>query len=207
MRNVSIGAGCLALIAVVALAAARSPRSQRQDIVAADPLGLASGAAAAEAVTLSLQQLTETASLIVTGRTIAVESRWIDPRNLATFATVAVDDVLKGSASGSITVVTPGGIDANRRIPIAMTFPGAPKIDEDERVLLFLTDDADNPGTHSVVGYAQGKYSIVSDPQGRELVSRSNVTIRLESGTGPSYSTVQAVSLAEVTAAIQSLVQ
>jgi hypothetical protein len=204
MRNVYIGVACVAALALAVVSTSSRPAD---DIIPADPLAAVAGTAAAEAIPLTTAQLTETASLIVIGRATGVESRWIDPRNLGTFATIAVDDVLKGSAGSTITVVTPGGSDANRRIPVAMSYPGAPRISQAERVLLFLAADSDFSDSHSIVGYAQGKFSIVRDPSGRDVVARENVALRLQSGPGVTYSTVQMVPLADVTAAIRALVQ
>jgi len=40
--------------------------------------------------------------------------------------TVAVSEALKGDAGGRLTVAVPGGVDASRRIPVAMIWPAAP---------------------------------------------------------------------------------
>ena len=71
--------------------------------------------------------------------------------------------VLKGEHAATATVAIPGGVDANRRIPIAMTFPGAPRIAPSEEVFLFLTHAGDEiAGSYGVTGFAQGKFSIVA---------------------------------------------
>jgi hypothetical protein len=44
--------------------------------------------------------------------------------------TVAVSEALKGDAGGRLTVALPGGIDASRRIPVAMIWQSAPAFAE-----------------------------------------------------------------------------
>ena len=123
--------------------------------------------------------------VIVTGTCTNLESLWInDGRNLVTLATINVSDVLKGSVGSTITVVLPGGTDANRRIPVAMSYPGAPTIGSDEEVFLFLTHEEQVADAYAVVGFAQGKFSIVTDDQGEKLVSRDRVEVNPQSGTG-----------------------
>jgi hypothetical protein len=207
MRRVFVAAAGIALAALVLPASSDRLSRPSADTVRLDPLAAISGGAAAESVALSTQEMTAAADAIVVGRITTVESRWTDPRNLATFATVAVDQVLKGAAVPELTVVVPGGIDANRRVKIAMTFPGAPRLDQEERVLLFLAADADVADAYAVVGYAQGKFSIVADANGREVVTRGSAALRLASGPGVTPSTLQMVSLAEVAASIRALVR
>src|SRR5262245_40866133 len=76
------------------------------------------------AAELSLKEMTEGASVIVTGKCLETRSQWID-RDLVTLATVSVTEAVKGDPSDTLTVVLPGGIDINRTVPIAVTYPGA----------------------------------------------------------------------------------
>jgi hypothetical protein len=89
--------------------------------------GLASPANATTAARLSTEALARAADVIVVGRVVDQSTRWVD-RNLVTLVTVAVSEVLKGDAGGRLTVALPGGVDASRRIPVAMIWPAAPVI-------------------------------------------------------------------------------
>lgn len=134
---------------------------------------LVSGVAAASTYTvLSERAMTRQADAIVLGRVVDTRSKWIG-KTLVTLVDVKVDETLKGPSKGMVEVVVPGGIDANRRVPVAMTYPGAPRLLPDERVALFLESTPVKAGAMMVSGYAQGKYSIVSDGSGRSVVTRN----------------------------------
>ena len=82
-------------------------------------------------------------------------------------------------------VALPGGVDANRKIPIAMTYPGAPQIQPGENVFLFLTASTDVvPGSYTVAGFSQGKFSIVTDEDGVQVVSRDLTKTALKDNNG-----------------------
>lgn len=158
-------------------------------VVLATMLG-ASPARATTAVALSNQALSVNASVIVTGRCIELRSVW-EGRQLVTLATVAVTDQLKGDQVTTVTVSLPGGIDARRKFPISMVYPGAPQIMIGEDVFLFLGSDEAATGGLAVLGFSQGKFSIVDDEQGQKVVSRnlSGVTLRSPAGTRRGTST------------------
>jgi len=120
---------------------------------------------------LTNRELATQSDLIVVGQAVDTRVFWADAgRNLFTLVTVAAAETLKGDASSTVTVALPGGIDANRKIPIAMTFPGAPHIAPDEEVFLFLVHSDDEvAGTFSVTGFAQGKFSIEPGGAGNAL--------------------------------------
>lgn len=152
--------------------------------------------AASDPTNVSSEGLVGASDVIATGRCINLESTWInDGRNLVTLATIEVTDLLKGAANSTITVVLPGGTDANRRIPIAMNYPGAPTIGAHEEVFLFLTNDDQVADAYAVVGFAQGKFSIVTDDQGEKLVARDLVKVKPQAGPGVVRGTRTMVSL------------
>jgi hypothetical protein len=130
---------------------------------------------------LSNQELTGGSQVIVVGRAVDRSVRWIDG-TLVTAVGVEVSESLKGSLAGRVEVILPGGVDANRRIKVGMTFPGAPQIQANEEVFLFLTYDEDVAG-YIVSGFAQGKFSIVTQ-QGRRMISRDLSGSQLVEGTG-----------------------
>jgi hypothetical protein len=125
-------------------------------VSAGGPAGFDTGEA------LSVQELTSQADLIVIGRAVDSRSQWTgDGRNLYTLVTIEVEETLKGTPVDTIVVAVPGGIDANRKFPVAMTYPGAPRITPDEQVVLFANDSQDEmAGTYAVAGYAQGKFTV-----------------------------------------------
>jgi hypothetical protein len=129
---------------------------------------------------LTNQHLTEQAQLIVVGRAVETKSAWVD-RDLVTLATVSVGEVLKGDRQATVTVLLPGGVDANRKFPLAMVVPGAPQIHAQEEVFLFLkrvnrhvTGDAER---YTVVGFSQGKLSVVTDASGNKMLARDRVSV------------------------------
>ena len=132
----------------------------------------------------AIREMTLQSDLIVSGQCLNTESRWVESgRVLVTLATIAVGEVVKGEPARTVTVVLPGGSDANRRFPVAMTYPGAPTITPQEEVFLFLTNSDMVADSYMVTGFAQGKFSLVNDEAGNKLVSRNN--IRGEVNTGP----------------------
>ena len=135
------------------------------------------------AAALSLEEMVHQSEAIVIGTCTDTQSVWVD-RALVTLATVSISETLKGTESANVTVVLPGGVDANRKVPIAMTYPGAPRITPGENVFLFLTSDTDYGTGYNVAGFSQGKFSIVSDENGELLVSRDLTKISLKSSKG-----------------------
>ena len=135
------------------------------------------------AVALSVQDMVNQSDLIAIGNCVETKSVWID-RSLVTLATVSVTENLKGNESSSITVALPGGVDVNRKIPVAMTYPGAPQMTPGENVFLFLTSSDEVPGGYTVSGFSQGKFSIITDENGEQVVSRDLRKTSLKSDNG-----------------------
>ena len=135
------------------------------------------------AVALSVQDMVAQSDVIAIGNCVETKSVWVD-RTLVTLATVSVTENLKGSESSNITVALPGGVDVNRKIPVAMTYPGAPQMTPGENVFLFLTASDEVPGGYTVAGFSQGKFSIVTDDEGEQMVSRDLRQTSLKSDNG-----------------------
>ena len=135
------------------------------------------------AVALSVQDMVNQSDVIAIGNCVETRSMWVD-RSLVTLATVSVTESLKGNESTTITVALPGGIDANREVPIAMTYPGAPRITPGEDVFLFLTASQEAPGGYTVAGFSQGKFSILTDEDGEQVVARDLRKTALKSNNG-----------------------
>jgi len=136
---------------------------------------------ATTAVKLTDAAMVAQSAAIVTGRCVSVESRWVD-RDLVTVATVEVADRLKGSVGETISVVLPGGADARARVPVAMTYPGAPVLIPGEETFLFLAEYGALPASYAVVGFSQGKFSIVEEADGVRRVTRNLALLRLRAG-------------------------
>ena len=143
---------------------------------------------------LSNEVLTVEATAIVSGRCTSIHTTW-SGRVLMTMATIQVTDRLKGDVAETITVALPGGIDANRRFPVSMQYPGAPQIATGEEVFLFLAPNADIGGSLAVVGFSQGKFSIVNDERGEKVVSRNLSAVTLQSPAGTRRGTSTRVPL------------
>jgi len=135
------------------------------------------------AVALSLEDMANQSDVIAIGSCVDTKSVWVD-RALVTLATVSITESLKGGETSTLTVALPGGVDANRKIPIAMTYPGAPQIRPGEDVFLFLTSDGEVAGSYTVAGFSQGKFSIVTDENGERLVSRDLTKTSLQGNNG-----------------------
>ena len=135
------------------------------------------------AVALSLEDMVSQSDVIAIGNCVETKSVWVDG-TLVTLATVAVGETLKGTESGTLTVVLPGGADSNRKFPVAVSYPGAPRLTPGENAFLFLTSDPDFGGGYTVAGFAQGKFSIVNDEEGQPVVSRDLTRVALQSNNG-----------------------
>jgi hypothetical protein len=113
--------------------------------------------------------LVRASEAIVVGRCAAVSTEWRD-RALVTRYTITVDDSLKGEVGSELTLYLPGGVDNDRKIPIAVTVPGAPTLFAREEVLLFLRD-VPEAGGYSLLSLAQGKHTVHRDAGGEGWLS------------------------------------
>jgi hypothetical protein len=145
---------------------------------------------------MSNRELAETAQIIVIGQASDSRPAW-EGRTLVTLVTVKVTELIKGDPGASVTVALPGGIDANRKAPIAMTFAGAPTIKPGEEVFLFLGRDDDVSSGYVVLGFSQGKFSVAQEPNGAKVVSRDLTQIMLQGGTGTVPGAISYTALAD----------
>ena len=177
MKNKTLAISILVLIALIVSArwASTADNAPPADVLQATDTTLA--------VALSIEDMVNQSDVITIGNVLETRSVWID-RSLVTFATVAVSESLKGTPGETLTVVLPGGVDANRKIPIAMTYPGAPSLTPGENVFLFLTSDSEVGNGYNVAGFAQGKFSIVNDEDGEPMVSRDLRQMSLQGNNG-----------------------
>jgi hypothetical protein len=155
---------------------------------------------------MSMEEMTQGSAAIVVGNCVETRSQWNDGR-LFTLATISVMERIKGDSSDNVTVVLPGGIDSNRRFPVAMTYAGAPQISKDEKVFLFLTPEDEIPDSYAVMGFAQGKFSIVSDTEGGEVVSRDPISGPAPRSVGITRGNLQFIPLEEFKARVRSFLR
>jgi hypothetical protein len=127
--------------------------------------------------------LIQEAAIIVTGHCTHLQSQWLN-RTLVTIATISVSEVLKGQPGSEVTVVLPGGVDVHRRFPIAMSFPAAPAIRQQENVLLFLRPEDRVPHGYAIVGFSQGKLTVASNAQGQQVASQNLSSLNLLGRSG-----------------------
>ena len=180
MKNRSL---CICLVILAALVVSARWASRADEAPAEPTLQAADTTLAAS---LSLDDMVSQSDVIAIGSCIDAQSVWVD-RSLVTLATVAVNETLKGDDSTtSLTVALPGGADANRKFPIAMNYPGAPRITPGEDVFLFLTNSGEVAGSYTVAGFSQGKFSIVKDEDGELMVARDlrQTSLQDKSGNG-----------------------
>jgi hypothetical protein len=138
---------------------------------------------ATTAVERTESDMIQEASIIVAGRCTNLQSQWAG-RTLVTLATIQVSEALKGSVGSTVTVVLPGGVDSNRRIPVAMSYPAAPAIYHQEQVLLFLTPEDLVSGGYSIVGFSQGKFTLIDSPDGKKMATQDLGALNLQAGNG-----------------------
>jgi hypothetical protein len=65
-----------------------------------------------------------------------------------------------------------------------MSYPGAPSLTPGEDAILFLTATGEVAGSYNVAGFSQGKFSIVTDEDGEQMVSRNLTKTALKSNNG-----------------------
>ena len=147
--------------------------------------------------------LIQEAAIIVTGHCTHLQSQWLG-RTLVTIATISVTEVLKGQAGSEVTVVLPGGIDSHRRVPVAMSYPGAPEIRQQENVLLFLRPESRVPHGYSIVGFSQGKLTVADNGLGQPVASQNLSALNLQGRTGAvSHGRSKTILLSELRQKIQ----
>jgi hypothetical protein len=132
-------------------------------------LSLAAAADASQVIHLDTRGLTHESSDIVIGRVGEQHAHWNAAHTMiVTDVTIAVDQALKGSSTGSLTLTQVGGeVDGMR-----YSVDGSPRFTSGEEVLIFAWRDP--LGRPQVDGLGQGKFEIRRDPTtGARTVQRS----------------------------------
>lgn len=154
------------------------------------------------AVALSLEDMVNQSDVIAIGSCVDTNSVWVDG-SLVTLATVSITESLKGTETSNITVALPGGVDMNREVPVSMTYPGAPRLTPGEDTFLFLTSAGEGTGSYTVTGFSQGKFSIVTDEDGVQFVSRDLTKTSLQGNNGVRRGGANLTPLSNMKAAVR----
>jgi len=134
----------------------------------------ATPAGATTMVQLSLDQLVQASSDVVRGRPIAQQSTWnAQHTEIVTLTTIAIEQAVKGEATGTLVVEQPGGEVGSNRVSV----PGTVRFQPNASYVLFLepAPAESEPSTphYLVVGLVQGAYRIYTDAvTGEERVIR-----------------------------------
>jgi hypothetical protein len=131
-------------------------------------IALALGASGVQALTLlpaDVADMVGGSQLIVHGQVVDVRSATTaSRRTIETVITLAVADVLKGSANREVVFRVPGGqVGRYRRILV-----GAPQFATGQEVVVFLSGRA--PAIPMPFGLSQGVYRVVRAGDGRAMV-------------------------------------
>ena len=139
----------------------------------------ASFAEAGSVVAYNLEQMTDRADLIFTGRVVGKRAEWnADRTRIYTFVTFEVEDYLKGGNEARITTVRLLGGQVGRYLA---NVPGTPQFGMDEEVLLFCAGSGAR--IPSVLGLSLGKFSITTGRGGERIVNRDISTLMVANHT------------------------
>ncbi len=124
---------------------------------------LAGSAAATVVVAQTIEQLAQSATLVIRGRVGQVQSRFTEgERGVVTEAEVRVEEALKGAAPTTVVVRQPGGVVGR----IGQHVAGTARFHEGEEVVLFLDPVRGERQTFHPLAMALGKVSLQASPAG-----------------------------------------
>jgi fibronectin type III domain protein len=114
-------------------------------------------------------------SAIVAATALTSYTEKSDAGSITTVTTMAIDEVIRETAKGSIPrdtidVREPGGIYGN----VVTVIPGSPRFKDGNRYLLFLFRERDR---WHVLNLVLGKFTFVADGNGREMLLRDDAEI------------------------------
>lgn len=133
---------------------------------------------AAEASTvraMNLEQMTDRADMIFTGRVVSKRAEWNAERTrIYTYVTFEVDHYFKGGTDAHVATVRLLGGRVGRYVA---HLPGTPQFGIDEEVLLFCAGQ--QARIPSVLGLSLGKFTISTNTTGERMLSRDISTLML----------------------------
>jgi hypothetical protein len=104
---------------------------------------------------MELKEIVSASDAIAQGTVESVDVRW-ENQSIYTYASIRVDEGIKGAPKRALLVRQPGGKIGS----LHLDAPGTPQFHVGDQVIVFLRDRKD--GTFDVVGLSQGKYDIVN---------------------------------------------
>jgi len=126
---------------------------------------------------LSLEDMTKKADVIAVGKIADKQAHWVG-RHIETTFSLQATEYWKGNLGDSFEFTQMGG-EVKRPLPIGMYADGLPRFFKGERVILFMEKPKKKPlvkgapkphpdskvgASCQIVGWAQGKYTILKDP-------------------------------------------
>jgi len=135
---------------------------------------------AGTAVELDVPAMMEYADLVVEGRVQSATPRAAGEGRIETEYLLSVDRTYWGEDSGTRSITIPGGVLPDGR---GMLLPGMPRLVPGEDVLLLLSG-AGTTGVRVPVGLAQGKFRLVTGPDGMRLAVREQARLSLVNAGG-----------------------
>ncbi len=124
---------------------------------------------------MTMERLSQVATLVVLGEVSTVEARWNrDNTKIYTHINLAPRETLKGDGRlTDVHIKQIGGTVGET----AAELPGSPVFSPGEQVLLFLEDRKDGDG-YIVIGLFQGKYKVVNELSDGEQILERDVPAR-----------------------------
>ena len=150
------------------------------------------------------RELLANSDAVVVGRVLQVDSFWnAEHTMIVTEAAVEIQETVVGKPRSSVvTIRTYGGQVESYRVEAH----GFPTFSVDDRVLVFLGQDNNNPEAYRVVGYLQGQYRLIQANGGRTTaVPALDDGVRLLTRDGVAAPRPQAVDLEELKSQLRSL--
>jgi hypothetical protein len=159
---------------------------------------------AATAEPLDLMGLVERAELCVRGTVVEAVGRSGADGVIETVYRLRVDERLIGSGSDIETFSLPGGVLEDGS---GMVIPGLGSMGVGEEVLLFLTGSDQRTGRRMPVGLEQGRYKIVSGPDGRRLAIGGGARSEFEGDAPAVMGHARVLEFQELRARIEACLQ
>jgi hypothetical protein len=126
---------------------------------------LASNATATVMEPATFEEKVGNAASVVLGKVVSTESRWdSEHRWILTYSTFAVEKAMKGSASGQLTLVTPGGAVGD----VHQDTIGVPQFNVGSEHVVFVKETRIGP---TVLYFDQGAYDVIRDSRGQRIVA------------------------------------
>lgn len=124
---------------------------------------------------MNLEQMTDRADMIFTGRVVGKRAEWNTERTrIYTYVTFEIETYLKGGNDSRVATVRLLGGQVGRYLA---HLPGTPQFGIGEEVLLFCAGD--QARLPSVLGLSLGKFTITSSADGERILKRDISTLML----------------------------